>query len=150
MSPIIKVILPVILVAGVIPQALVYEQKNSLRTELDTLEVTVDQLEKDTLAIIEEVHTTQQPIFKTWDGIVQLSDQFSRTLIKPIASPTQSFDERSWWGEITGNAFEVLSLMYYLEKYDHTQLYSFAYANWDQATALFYVIETTGVISDDN
>ena len=40
--------------------------------------------------------------------------------------------------------------MYYLEIYDHTQLYSFAYANRDQATALFYVVEATGVISDDD
>ncbi len=149
MLRIIKIILPVILVAVIVPRALVYEQKNNLRTELDTLKVTVDELESNTVAAIQEIHTTQ-PIFKTWDGIVELSDQFSRTLIKPIASPNQSFDKRVWWGEITGNAGEVLSLMYYLEKYDHTQLYSFAYANPDQATALFYVIETIGVINDDN
>ena len=86
MSHIIKVILPVILVAGAIPQVLVYEQKNSLRTELDTLKVTVDELEKNTVAIINEVQTTQ-PIFKTWDGIMELSNQFTRMSIRPIASP---------------------------------------------------------------
>jgi len=135
-------------VTGAVPQVLVYEKKDSLHVEVETIKTTIRELEKSTTSIDEDRMT--RPIFRTWDGIVELSNQFSRASIKPIASPNQSLNEHAWWGEITGNVGEVLSLMYHIEKYDHTQFYSFAYTNQDEATALFYVIETTGVISDDN
>ena len=128
------------IVAGTIPQILVQEKVDSLSTEIVALKNTIQELDQSINSI--DQNSTTRPVNETWDAMLELSRNFPKAIIKVATSPDQSSNRApAWWGEISGKANEVLSLMYLFDKHEHVQLYSFSYADKLEASALFYVIE---------
>ena len=128
---------------GMIPLVFVHAYKiDSISSENNELGITIQKLEQN-IASVRQNPITTKPAAKTWDSLVELSSEFPKVAVRTVASPDQSLNLRNaWWGEISGKAAEVLSLMHLLEEHHHVQMYSFSYTDENQASALFYVIET--------